>query len=291
MLAYLNSNDEFQDLVSNINDDLTYYNKLFDIYHEYGDMNNMMTLTKIAGLEPVKVSDDLLDFISFCVDVYSLTNGEVNIMMGSVISEWKKCSNSAMNGLPIVPDDDELIERSKHIDISKLIINKNDGTVFIEDSLSSIDVGAIAKGYVADVIAKKYSDIDGSVCLNLGGNVIIFGNDINQEWKVGIQNPLNLADVSKVLVLHSGQSCVTSGSYQRYFEYNGVKYHHIIDKDTLYPSNYFNSISVIYSSSAICDSLSTALFNMEYSEGINLVKSIDGVETVYIDLQGNIISD
>jgi thiamine biosynthesis lipoprotein len=129
-----------------------------------------------------------------------------------------------------------------------------------------------------------------SCVINVGGNVSTFGykNDDGQTlWNIGVENPDTTSSDYLMNVNITDLSVVTSGDYQRYFTVDGKKYCHIIDTDTLMPSEYFSSVTVICSDSALGDALSTTLFNMPLDEGQALVDSLDNVEAVWVDKDYN----
>ena len=130
-----------------------------------------------------------------------------------------------------------------------------------------------------------------SYVLDLGGNIRTVGTKRNGEpWVTGITNPDTTSSKAFALRIKiSDTSCVTSGSYQRFYTVNGKQYHHIIDKDTLYPSEYFSSVTVITPNSALADALSTALFSMSYEEGLRLCQDLGGVEVVWIKQDGSLL--
>ena len=126
--------------------------------------------------------------------------------------------------------------------------------------------------------------------LSLGGNICTFGfknNDGNSKWNVQIENPQQNAKEGIAIVQINDKSVVTSGDYQRYFEKDGKRYCHIINPDTLFPSEYMASVSVICDDSALADALSTTLFNMPIEEGKALIEKMDGTEAVWVDKEYN----
>jgi thiamine biosynthesis lipoprotein len=122
--------------------------------------------------------------------------------------------------------------------------------------------------------------------LDVGGNLRIVGaKPDGNGWITGIKDPHNASKYAEKLTL-SDISCVTSGDYERYFEVDGIRYHHIIDKDTLYPAEHFSSVTVICRDSGLADALSTALFCMSYEEGRALVDALDSVEVIWVTKAG-----
>ena len=126
--------------------------------------------------------------------------------------------------------------------------------------------------------------------INVGGNVRTVGiKGDGKPWVAGIENPNDDENEPYIAYLNlSGESLVTSGSYQRYYTVEGKNYHHIIDKDTLMPSEHFVSVTVRAESSALADALSTALFNMTYEEGLVVIGELDGVRAIWVTSSGEV---
>jgi thiamine biosynthesis lipoprotein len=184
---------------------------------------------------------------------------------------------------------DLLEAAAKHTDIGALVIDKEQGTVQITDPEMTLDVGAIAKGYAVEMAAQMLEarGITGYV-INVGGNIRTVGTKGDgSKWLAGIENPDASSDEPYIAYVElSGESIVTSGSYQRYYLVNGQRYHHIIDRETLMPATGFLSVSVICKSSAQADALSTALFCMSPDEGLALVESLPDVEALWVSTDG-----
>jgi thiamine biosynthesis lipoprotein len=270
---------------------LSEYHKLFDIYYEHSGVNNLKTLNLNAGGEPIKVEKELIDFLLYAKELYEVTNGEMNIMMGSVLRLWHDCREAASTDptSATIPSAAELENAASHTSISSLEIDVENQTVRISDPEASIDVGALGKGYATEKAAQYLESIGAeSYVLNIGGNIRIIGTKPDGSgWKTGIKNPKDPSTYAKYLTL-ADTSCVTSGNYERYYTVNGERYHHIIDKDTLMPSTLFSSVTIITSDSGIADALSTALFAMSYEDGLKIVEKIGGVEVVWITPEGEI---
>ncbi len=261
------------------------YHRLFDIYHEYEGMNNLCTINSRAG-EEVEVDEDLLEFLLYCREMYEVTDGEMDVMMGSVLSLWHEARYS---DVPYVPSDEALTEASRYTGFDYLLIDEEKSSVTLLSDKASIDVGAVGKGYAtekaAEVLEARGAE---SYVLNIGGNIRIIGTKRDGSgWRTGIKDPKD-PDSSFAVVLNlSDTSCVTSGSYERYFTLDGVKYSHIIDRDTLYPASYYDSVTVVTASSALADTLSTALFTMPYEEAYELASSLS-VDAVWIFPDGSV---
>ncbi|MBQ7384091.1 MAG: FAD:protein FMN transferase [Clostridia bacterium] len=272
--------------------ELERYHRRFDIYNEYDGIANLKSVNDSAGISPVCVDGELIELLEYGVSVHSITSGYVNIAMGSVLKLWHNCRKEA-NTSPEsakIPDEAALREAALHTDIKNININADKGEVYISDKQTAIDVGAIAKGYVAQRIFETLKALGyKNFVLSIGGNVIAAGyKEKDLPWQVGVDNP---SDTSKTLCSLSltDKSLVTSGSYQRYYTVDGNRYHHIIDPFTLVPKNDFLSVSVISEDSALADAMSTALFNMPYDMGAELVLKTDGLEAMWVTRDGEIL--
>ena len=283
------SQEEFEANCEGASDILEEYHRLFDIYYAYSGINNLKTINENAGKAPVKVDQKLIDFLLYAKELYTLTGGEMNVMMGSVLSLWHDCREAASTSPAnaAIPDANALSEAALHTDISLLEIDAANSTVRITDPDARIDVGALGKGYATEKAAEFLRDkgVD-SYVLNIGGNIRIIGHKPDGSgWGTGIKSPADPSQYALKLTI-ADTSCVTSGDYERYFTVNGTKYHHVIDKDTLMPASYFSSVTIITPNSALADALSTALFSMSYEDGLALVNSIGSVEVLWITPDG-----
>jgi len=265
------------------------YHRLFDIYYEYSGVNNLYTVNKNAGGEAVKVDEELIDFLLYAKRLYETTNGEMNIMMGSVLKLWHDCRSQAgedpQNAR--IPTEAELTEAAGHTSFSALEIDEKAGTVRISDPAAAIDVGALGKGYATQKAAEYLQSIGvNGYVLNIGGNIHAIGTKPDGSgWATGVKNPMDPEQYVLTMTI-ADTSCVTSGDYERYFTVDGNRYHHIIDKDTWMPATFFSAVTVITPDSALADALSTALFAMSYEDGAALVEKIGGIEVLWITPDG-----
>ena len=290
------SEGDFNEYAKITEEALEYYHKLFDIYYEYAGVNNIKTINRNAGKEPVKVDRELVDFLVYCKELYTLTKGKTNIMLGSVLEIWHDAREEANGDFgylrpEYLPTEEELSEANAHTSIDSLVINEEECTVYISDKYASIDVGAIAKGYAVERIYGKLKGIGAdSVFVNVGGNIRTVGlKPDGKTWSTGIRNPDKEAENNVKCWISLGESSiVTSGDYERFFISDGQKYHHIIDPVTLMPADYFSSVTVVTPNSALADALSTALFCMSYEEGALLVGGLENVEAVWIFKDGTL---
>ena len=287
--AYCTSQEEFDAQAEALHADLMEYHQLYDIYNEYEGINNIYTVNQLVnGEHPVvKVDSKIIDMLLYAKEMYEKTDGKMNVAMGSVLSIWHDYREIADEnyGIGTLPPMSDLEEAAKHTDINDLIIDEENSTVWLADPDMRLDVGAFAKGYAVEMVARmlesrgKYNYV-----VNVGGNIRTTGKKANgDKWKTGIENPNNTSTYIEYIGLDT-DAIVTSGSYQRYYIVNGKSYHHIIDPDTLMPADKgFLSVSVICKDSGMGDGLSTALFCMSLEDGMALINSIDGVEAMWVE--------
>lgn len=275
--------------------------RLFDIYHEYSGLTNIATLNRLASeaeesgesMAPVALDPLLIDLLKYGIEMHRVTNGEMNICMGRVLALWHDCRTEALepDGIARIPSKAELEAAAKHTDITKLEINESAGTVRFLDTGMRLDVGALGKGYAAELarVALKSAGVN-SYVLDVGRNLCAVGEKPDGSgWTTHVENPNPTAeDYAYTFTLRDG-SVVTSGDYERFYVVENERYHHIIDKDTLMPSEHFSSVTVICESSALADALSTALFCMPLDEGEAVLEGLDiPVKAVWIDRLGTV---
>lgn len=269
---------------------------LFDGYTEYEGLVSLYTLNKTAANGPVAVSEELFDILFWCKNEAPQYSERVNIAMGAVLSLWHDSREAALADPEnaSLPDPTALSEAAKHCDMDDLILDAENRTVYFADPLLKLDLGAIAKGWAADVAAETLRNSEmPSFLLNLGGNVIAGEKpgDGREAWNVSVMNPDGADETGSdrlALLRVTGLSVVTSGDYQRFFTLEGIRYHHVIDPDTLAPSKYLRAATVTAGSSAQADLLSTTLLLLPYEKGRELIDSIEGAEALWVMNDGSV---
>ncbi|MBE6656822.1 MAG: FAD:protein FMN transferase [Ruminococcaceae bacterium] len=287
--GYAEDRAAFDSISNDILSVLGEYHRLYTIYHHYDDMENLCTVNTLENgvHRTVPVDRRITDMLLYAKDMYALTDGRMNIAMGSVLSIWHDYRTAGLDepSAAALPSMEELSRAALHTNIDDLVIDEEAGTVFLADPDMTLDVGAIAKGYAVEMAAQMLEErgISGYV-INVGGNVRTVGSKPDgSPWLAGIENPNPTDDAPYVGYLHlTGESIVTSGTYQRYYMVDGKSYHHIIDADTLFPAEGYLSISIVCKNSALGDALSTALFCMTPEDGLALVERLADVEALWI---------
>ncbi|MDR0923768.1 MAG: FAD:protein FMN transferase [Hungatella sp.] len=287
IVGYSKNKEEFTQIATDVHDELEIYHQLYDIYNDYEGIANIKTINDNAGKNPVKVDQKIIDMLKLAGEAYEQTDGKVNAAMGSVLSIWHDYRTKGIENPETaeVPPMDQLKEAALHTDFSKVLIDEEASTVYLEDPDMRLDVGAIAKGYATEQAARSLEarGID-HVLLSVGGNIRAIGIRADgKPWKLDIQNPDLDSDKKAIDTLNlDGYSLVSSGDYERYYIVDGMRYHHIINPDTLMPSAYFRAVSIVCRDSGWADALSTAIFNLPYEKGLALVEGMEDVEAMWV---------
>lgn len=233
-----------------------------------------------AGVSPVTVSDETLTVIDKGLDYGALSGGAFDITMEPVVALWQIGTDDAH-----VPDAADLEEAVSKVDYQLVQVDHDAKTVYLPEVGMGIDLGGIAKGYAADEIVTllKEAGVERAM-LNLGGNVYAMGEKSDgTPWKIGIQAPFDERNDYFGVAPVSNATVVTSGPYERYFEENGKRYHHIFDSETGWPvENDLASVSIIAEASMDGDALSTTLFVLGVERGLPLIESLPGVECIFV---------
>lgn len=243
--------------------------------------SDISLVNRTSGESPVKVSEETGFLLEKALKWSELTGGAFDPTIGKIVDLWGIGTES-----PAIPDREQLIEAVGMTDFKKVSVVRQESGTFVRTAKGQrIDLGGIAKGYVTDrvrdLLIKKGIR---SALIDLGGNIAVFGNSPGPvKWKLGLQHPFmprgeyfGIAQVSDV-------SVVTSGPYERYFESGDVRYHHIFDPGTGYPSaSDLASVTVISANSADADALSTALFVMGHDKAVSLLEKLESVNAVLV---------
>lgn len=261
--------DQVFDYIDNL------YKKYDEITNFYNEDSELYEINHTDSKE-LTVSDELYGLLEIGIDWYKKSNGLLNINIGNITSIWHDFREEKIN----FPTLEEL---NQDIDINNIKLLA-DNRIRINNI--NIDLGALVKGYVTE-LAGNYLEVQGydKYIINAGGNVKV-GNSSKENYTIGIASPNKEGTVMTIKA--NNVSVVTSGSYERFFEYNGKIYHHIIDPKTYFPAEYMKSVTVIGKDSGEADALSTILFLMSIEDGKNFIKDYD-IDVIWIDNDDNII--
>ncbi|MCQ2519609.1 MAG: FAD:protein FMN transferase [Lachnospiraceae bacterium] len=258
--------------------------RLDNLWNKNKSTSDIYKINNSSG-NPVEVSPETFFLINEAVRFAKESNGAFDPTIGSVTSLWDFKSEE-----PFIPDEKDIEDALSSVNYKYILFSENgDNAITITNPKSKIDVGAIAKGYAGDILAKYcYDSGIESGFINLGGNVIVLGPKpgSNEPINVGIKNPVPESnDISPYTSIPMYKGCVvTSGLYERGFKYDGKYYHHILNTKTGYPvKNNLLSVSVIGPSSITCDALSTILFINGIDDGLEFIKNYPEYKIIFID--------
>ena len=285
--------------------DESYIDQCFDMASQYENLlsntiddSDISRINANAGKSAVEVSDDTIEILKAGIKYGELSHGAFDITIGNLSSLWDfseiaENTDSDDNEVDAsyLPHDDDIASIIKHIDYTKIEIDGN--KVKLLDADAKLDLGGIAKGFIADKM-KAYLTSQGinSGFINLGGNVLTLGEKADgTDYTIGIQKPFDESGNAITTVEVKDKSVVTSGIYERYYRVNGKIYHHILDVSTGYPyDNGLYSVTIISDSSMDGDALSTICFALGLDKGMELIESLDDVEAVFVTDDYEIIS-
>lgn len=257
------------------------YEKLLSKTVEGSDVWNI----NHANGQRVPVSEETRYLLEQALEFSRLSDGKFDITIAPCVDLWDFTGEN----IGVLPDAEALAEAASRVDWTKIDIN--DEGVLLPAGMS-IDLGAIAKGYISDRVAQFLMDRGvESGFLNFGGNVRTIGSKPDgSSWRIGIQDPEGVRDQSIVGVVSLiGDSVVTSGIYERGFVLDGVCYHHILDPDTGWSvQNELAGISIVTENACVGDALSTTVFAMGLIDGMAFVESLEGVEAIFVTKEGTV---
>ena len=249
------------------------YEKLLSRTIEGSDVWNI----NHAGGEAVEVSHDTLEILECARQVSELSGGLFDVTIAPVSTLWDFTSGEA-----VLPDAGAIAEAAGRVDISKLVIEDN--RVTMPEGMM-MDLGGIAKGYIADAVKQYLIDrgVENAI-LSFGGNIVAIGlKPDGSAWKVGIQDIDRPTGEYMLVAQNFGGSTVTSGIYERGFDLDGVRYHHILDPNTGWPvQNELASVTIFSDSSMWGDALATSAFALGTEAGAAMIEGLEDIEAVFI---------
>lgn len=249
-------------------------------------MTELMAVNDAAGGRPVEVSADTFEVVSEAVRYSRLTDGAFDVTVQPLVSLWGIGTES-----PGIPNEEAIAEALASVDHRRVSLDPRDQSIFLEGEAMGIDVGGIAKGYAADE-ARRILLEEGieSALLDFGGNILTIGTKPDgSAWRIGIQVPDASRGAFIGIVEVVDKAVVTSGTYERYFVEDGVRYHHILDTTTGYPvRNGLDSVTILTDESMRADALSTAVFAMGLEAGMRFVETQPDIEAIFVTSEGNL---
>lgn len=249
--------------------------------------SELMEVNYQAGIAPVQVHPDLFELIALGTLHSQAKNSHLNIAIGPLVQTWRIGFSDARRPAP-----EEIEQALLKIDPQQIQLDQENYTVFLKRPGMKIDLGALAKGYSADLIA-SYLRGKGikDALIDLGGNILTVGQHPvkQQPWRIGIQNPVEKRGQHLLLLSVKDKSVVTSGIYERHLEVDGQSFHHIFDSATGYPvETDLASITIISDRSVDGEIWTTRLFGDSPTSILNTVESLPGIETLLVSQSGKI---
>lgn len=236
-----------------------------------------------AGQQPVAVSQETLELVARGLEIARLTRGGFNIALGPAIEAWSVTERQH------VPDDAELQKLKPLVDWTAIQVDLTRRTIYLPQKGMRIDIGGIGKGYAADRVVEvmKRAGATGGV-VALSGDIRAFGKHQDSKgFTIGIQHPRQDHAVLAILDLQD-EAISTAGDYERFFERDGIRYHHILDPQTLRPARGCQSVTVIAKEGTVADGLDTGIFVLGAKAGMALVEQLPGIEAIIVDDAGEI---
>ena len=258
--------------------------RLSDLLDAYSPFSDIGWLQAAAGVKPVTVSSETMELLRFAKEMYEKTGGYLDVTVGPLIDLW-----DIRNG-GHYPTDDELSAALGLLGMDDLILDEAAGTAYLVRPGMRVDLGALAKGYIADKV-KELLLARGvqSAVLDLGRNILLLGEKPGrQPFSIGVQSPTAAGEMLRVLALRD-KSLVTSGTYERYFEHQGMRYHHVLDPFTGFPADRgLLAVTVLSDSSLWGDALSTACLLLGAERGMALIDTIPEAEALFVLADGTV---
>ncbi|HGC6812210.1 TPA: FAD:protein FMN transferase [Streptococcus agalactiae] len=247
------------------------------------DFNSeLMAINNNAGIKPIQVHPDLFELITIGKEHSLARPGNLNIAIGPLVQTWRIGFSDAK-----LPSPSEISEAMILSDPTHILLDSKNQSVFLNRIGMKIDLGALAKGYIADkiIIYLKNEMIDSAI-INLGGNVLVHGDNPNRSegyWVIGIQHPKKKRGQNIGAVKIKNQSVVTSGTYERRLIIDDKEYHHIFDRQTGYPiQTEMASISIVSKQSVDCEIWTTRLFGLSIKEALDILNAVSYIEGIII---------
>ena len=238
-----------------------------------------------AGIKPIKVDKELFDLISRSLKVSRLSQGAFDISYASLDKVWYFDKEMLK-----IPSEEEIKKSVSKVGFGDIVLNKKNQTIFLKNKGMKIGFGAIGKGYAADMaklILLKNNVKSGII--NASGDLTAWGGKPSgEDWMVAIVNPLNKDKIFSWLPIKN-KAVVTSGNYEKFINFNGKLYSHIIDPRTGYPSEGILSVTIFAEKAELADALATSVYVLGEEIGMNLINQLKGIDCIIVNDKNKII--
>jgi thiamine biosynthesis lipoprotein len=238
---------------------------------------------RYAGRKAVPVSDEIIAVVDLALSVSRQSEGAFDISFKPLGRLWKVESRREP------PLDDQIRKARGLVDYRDIVLDREGKTLFLKRPGMAVGLGAVAKGYAAGR-AMQVMRAGGmpDAIVDAGGDLYFAGSRGGESWTCGIQNPDRKGETVLRLRVRKDCAIVTSGDYERFFEFKGRRYHHIIDTRTGYPATGTRSVTVLAEDPAVADAYATAFFILGHEKAAAIVGRIPGVAFILIDAEGRL---
>lgn len=244
------------------------------------ESSDVVEINRSAGKQWVKVSQETLEVIKKAKEISELSEGGFDITVGPLTQLWR---TARRRGIP--PSSEEVKKNLNLVNFRELFFN-SEGKVFLKKSGMAIDLGGIAKGYSVDRAFELLKSLGyRNLIINAGGDLRVGGSKFGKPWSIGIQDP-RVPKKIMARVSISDAAIATSGDYEKFFIYQGKRYHHIFNPRTGFPMDECQSVTIICKDGMMADGLATAVFVLGPEKGYSLCQKLEGVECLIVDKVG-----
>jgi len=246
------------------------------------ESSDVFRINHSSGKEWIMISPETLEVIKKAQEISELSDGGFDITVGPLVELWRKAREKK-----IPPSAEEVKEKLGLVNFKNIEMDR-EGKVFLKKKGMAIDLGGIAKGYAVDKAFELLKSLGyKNVIVNAGGDLRVGGLKNNQPWSIGIQHPRESQNFLARISI-SDMAVATSGDYQRFFIYEGKRYHHIFNPKDGFPTDDCQSVTVLCKEGMMADALATAVFVLSPEKGYALCQKLEGVDCLIVDKEGKI---
>jgi len=246
------------------------------------ESSDVSRINQSAGKEWVKVSQETLKVIKEAKEISEFSEGGFDITVGPLTQLWRMAREK---GIP--PLAEELKQKLDLVDFRNVMVDE-EGKVLLKKEGMAIDLGGIAKGYAVDRAFELLNSLGyKNLIVNAGGDLRVGGSKLDQPWSIGIQDP-RASQKMMARVSVSNAAIATSGDYEKFFMYQGKRYHHIFNPKTGFPTEDCQSVTIVCTDGMKADALATAVFVLGPEKGYALCQKLNDVDCLIVDKEGKI---
>ncbi len=272
----------------NINNAIAEITRIENLISEWRPETQISQVNQNAGLEPVKVDQEVFGITQKAIYFSKITQGAFDISIVSMDKIWK--FDGSMEKLPSRKSIKKSVE---NVNYKNIILEAVNSTIYLKKKGMKIGFGATGKGYAADKALKLLQSLGvrGGI-INAAGDIATWGTQLDgQPWKIGVNNPFETGETIEVLEFSTDKAVTTSGNYEKYAEFNGKRYSHIINPKTGIPSSGLTSVTVIGENAEMCNGFSTSIMVLGRRKGIKLMKKHPEYQYVLLTNDGKVIKN